>query len=345
MSESSSCPPRSSGCSSAYAARPSRSCLHPPTLLHIADPDSPSSQSSLLQFSIHRAPVTLRKEVAAVCPSLRSQPGAAELLLVPTFQRVRTPLIAVTPETEAEKNRLLETVSQTAHDASAVPCLLSLSPWCCPCCALQFSGFARSLCLLLQGRGYFADYIDPCTGHPALHARSSSVYSEVEAASQLLRYRVEQAGSCSVVLHPDWGSACYPASIVTSARIDALLTEMQAVRRRWEVQAEREQPGQGESGSAGPLRSGQEEREEREEREADAEDGGRQQQQPHGVKKGEEELKQLDEPQLLTAGQQERWIVREEGGRRGGSQAGSIAAAGQAVLTAGGCAEPAPLPH
>jgi hypothetical protein len=204
---------------------------------------------------------------------------------------------------------------------------------------VQFSGFARSLCLLLLGRGYFADYIDPCTGHPALHGRSSCVYSEVDAASQLLCYRVEQAGSCSIVLHPAWGSACYPATILTTARIDALLREMEAVRRRWEVKGVRE--GDREDGKSAADREGGEQREEeRRERESEAKDGSDQQQQPHGVGKGDEELKQLDNPQVLTAGgQQEQWIVRDGGRRRAfGSQTASNASAdGQAVmLVAGG---------
>ena len=70
-------------------------------------------------------------------PSLFSR----DVLLLSTFQRTSAPLTEFTPSTEREKDRLLE----------------------------HFSGFARSLCLLLSGRGWFADYVDPCTGHPALH--------------------------------------------------------------------------------------------------------------------------------------------------------------------------------
>ena len=199
----------SSASSSSYTARVSRSCVHPPTIIRIRDPDS-SLPASLLQYSLHTAPPTLRRELHSILPALALDPSHP-LLLLPTFQQSLAPLTTFTPQTEAEKNRLLET----------------------------FSGFARALCLHLTSRGYFADYIDPCTGHPALTASGGSVYSEVDGASALLRYRVEQAGSCSIVLHPMWGSGCYPASCVTNARVEAVLEGLQRVRRRWEVVEER----------------------------------------------------------------------------------------------------------
>ena len=64
------------------------------------------------------------------------------------------------------------------------------------------------------------------------------MYNEVDAASQLLHYRIEQAGFCSIVLHPTWGSACYPATVVTNADLAGLLREMDRVRLRWEVRGE-----------------------------------------------------------------------------------------------------------
>ena len=205
-SEASTSSSEPSSSSSSYTARVSRTCVHPPTIIRIRDPDS-SAPSSLFQFSLHTAPLTLKRELHTVLPSLNPSDS---LLVLPTFQQSLTPLTTFTPQTESEKNRLLE----------------------------AFSGFARSLCLYLTSRGYFADYIDPCTGHPALTRSGGAVYSEVDGASALLRYRVEQAGFCSIVLHPLWGSGCYPASCVTNARLEAVLEGLDRVRRRWEVNEE-----------------------------------------------------------------------------------------------------------
>ena len=222
----SSCPlPSSSSSSPSYTARVSRTCVHPPTIICIRDPDSPdttsASSTSLFQYSIHTAPLTLQRELLTIIPALATLHtttttlATQPLLILPTFQLSTTPLTTFTPETEREKNRLLE----------------------------HFAGFARSLCHFLIGRGYFADYIDPCTGHPALSRGGGAVYSEVDGASALLRYRMEQAGCCSVVLHPQWGSACYPASCVTNARVEAVLEGLERVKRRWEVRDDQQQRG------------------------------------------------------------------------------------------------------
>ncbi|CAN0431337.1 unnamed protein product [Laminaria digitata] len=47
--------------------------------------------------------------------------------------------------------------------------------------------------------------------------RSNKVYSEVEGLQLLLQYQVMNAGSCKVLLHPQWGSAVYPASLFCTA--------------------------------------------------------------------------------------------------------------------------------
>ena len=205
--------PSFSSASSTYTPRVSRTCVYPPTIIRIRDPDSSTAPSSLLQFSLHTVPLTLTRELHTILPTLPPTTPTQPLLLLPTFQYSPYPLTTFTPQTEAAKNALLE----------------------------SFTGFAKQLCLHLTSRGYFADYIDPCTGLPSLTRSGGVVYSEVDGASALLRYRVEQAGCCSIVLHPRWGSACYPASCVTNARVEAVLEGLDRVRRRWEVTEERKE--------------------------------------------------------------------------------------------------------
>ena len=139
-----------------------------------------------------------------------------------------------------------------------------------------------------------------------------TVYSEVEGASQLLGYRVEQAGFCSIVLHPQWGSACYPASLVTNADVGSVMREMDKVRRRWEVKGggEREQKvddgGQGgeASGARGGRREGGEVSSEAKEKE--------------GAKEGEE-VKAFDVASASTSaegGSEEAKVIQRREGRR-----------------------------
>jgi len=46
---------------------------------------------------------------------------------------------------------------------------------------------------------------------------SQKVFSEVQCAELLLGYQVMNAGCCKIILHPQWGSAVYPATIFTNA--------------------------------------------------------------------------------------------------------------------------------
>ena len=54
-----------------------------------------------------------------------------------------------------------------------------------------------------------------------VHKEGAGVYSEVDALVTLLGYPTANAGCCKVVLHPRWGSAVYPASLLTQAPLEA----------------------------------------------------------------------------------------------------------------------------
>ncbi|KAK9802671.1 hypothetical protein WJX73_003630 [Symbiochloris irregularis] len=141
------------------------------------------------EFSIHECPARLNSEVAAVYPSTPTD----DMLIVPTFQRSTLDLVRMGEAIEAEKDRLLE----------------------------RFVKFAVDVCEQLAQQGYWADYIDPCSGLPMVH-RSNTVYSEVEAASTLLKFQTANAGGCKVLLHPRWKTFVYPATMMAKCPRPAL---------------------------------------------------------------------------------------------------------------------------
>jgi len=193
-----------------YQPRPSRSCVYPVTSQTIRDPDVPNSEATQLEFSIHKTSIPIKRELKSVIPAVNLND---EIFIIPTFQYVKVSLSHVTDLTELEKNRLLE----------------------------NFAGWSKLICQYLIGKGFFADFIDPCTGFPSISRQSSSVFSEVDSAAALLNYRTEQVGFCNLVLHPKWGSACYPASIVVNANIDAIIEAIEKTNRRWKVNDSSEQ--------------------------------------------------------------------------------------------------------
>jgi hypothetical protein len=78
---------------------------------------------------------------------------------------------------------------------------------------LQFLEFGKELCERIRAMGYWADYIDPCSGLPMMTRECNKVYSEVDGMECLLHYKAYNAGFCKVLTHPKWGSAVYPATM------------------------------------------------------------------------------------------------------------------------------------
>jgi hypothetical protein len=118
-----------------------------------------------------------------------SPSGDAELLAIPTNQRALHDLVAVGDEIEREKDRLLNV----------------------------FMSFGQDLCGKIRSKGFWADFIDPCSGLPMLTKNCTKVYSEVDGMEVLLNYRSYNAGFCKILTHPQWGSAVYPATIFCHA--------------------------------------------------------------------------------------------------------------------------------
>lgn len=81
--------------------------------------------------------------------------------------------------------------------------------------------FAKAFCDALIEGGYWADYIDPCSGLPMIHREGNNVYGEVQGLVSLLGYQTQNAGCCKIVLHPVWGTSVYPASMFCKAPLEA----------------------------------------------------------------------------------------------------------------------------
>ena len=184
--------------SSAPAASSTASTLVPPRLLS----RTPNSTDSL-EISLHTLPKQLLREFrhvfrdeylnfstdastgAGAMDTSAGATGNMVLLALPTNQRAREDLVAVGDHIEAEKDRLLNV----------------------------FMEFGADICQKIRARGYWADYIDPCSGLPMLTLNCNKVYSEVDGMECLLNYRAYNAGFCKILTHPKWGSAVYPATI------------------------------------------------------------------------------------------------------------------------------------
>jgi hypothetical protein len=167
------------------------------------------TSSDDLECSLHYLPKQLLREFGHVfndeylkfgdSSGGDSLPGAAgnsplTLLAIPTNQRAREDLVAIGEHIEQEKDRLLNV----------------------------FLVFGKHICEQLRARGFWADYIDPCSGLPMISLNCNKVYSEVDGMECLLNYKSYNAGFCKILTHPKWGSAVYPATIFAHAPADVV---------------------------------------------------------------------------------------------------------------------------
>ncbi|CAB9510202.1 homocystinuria type D homolog, mitochondrial [Seminavis robusta] len=159
-----------------------------------------SNSGDSLECSVHTLPKPLVREFHHVFAEKylrQSSPATSsstvvvplDVLAIPTNQRARMDLVNVGDHVEQEKDRLLNT----------------------------FIDFARDFCEKVLAQGYWADFIDPCSGLPMITTDCNKVYSEVDGMECLLHYKSHNAGFCKVLTHPKWGSAVYPATIFAYA--------------------------------------------------------------------------------------------------------------------------------
>lgn len=172
---------------------PSSTLLEPKLAARAGKRDDP------IECSVHTLPKPLMREFRHVFGEKYQQDmmdsdtnmrdddddGGLELLAIPTNQQARQDLVSVGDEVEYEKDRLLNV----------------------------FLEFGQELCERIRAMGYWADYIDPCSGLPMITRDCNKVYSEVDGMECLLNYRAYNAGFCKVLTHPKWGTSVYPATI------------------------------------------------------------------------------------------------------------------------------------
>jgi len=175
-----------------------------------------NGDTNLIEVSVHTFPKPLQREFQHVFGDnvannssllsdddndngTQAQQTDCEYLAIPTNQPAREDLVSVGPKVQEEKDRLLN----------------------------AFMAFAQILCDALGKRGYWCDYIDPCSGLPMVTMQRNKVYSEVDGIEALLGYKSYNAGFCKILQHPKWGTSVYPATVFAYAPRNLLVKLLQ----------------------------------------------------------------------------------------------------------------------
>ncbi|MFK0732008.1 MAG: methylmalonic aciduria and homocystinuria type D protein [Gloeotrichia echinulata GP01] len=138
-----------------------------------------------IQISIHSPSQYICANCERILPDWKQQPF---LWVVIVLQQSQYPLVESTAFIEIEKERLRE----------------------------KFMRFGCDLAFNLRDRGYVTDLIDPRTGYPLLSHPGTVPHDDTAVVKALLKYPVIH-NKCSVLVHPDWGTAVYPSILLSEA--------------------------------------------------------------------------------------------------------------------------------
>eukprot|EP00466_Bigelowiella_natans_P007745 jgi/Bigna1/47537/estExt_Genewise1.C_150116 len=170
-----------------------------------------------IEYSIHTLHSIIKRHCKQIFPDLfkkiKNEKGDKDLpnlVCIPTFQHCSCDMLEFTESAEKEKDNLLK----------------------------SFYAWSQAVCSKLIEAGYWADYIDPCSGYPVLGTQGSSTYNEVEGMQLLLRYKFQQVGMCKVILHPRWGQRIYPASMFTVAPLEQIQKAIKWVESSFQQKTE-----------------------------------------------------------------------------------------------------------
>jgi hypothetical protein len=150
-----------------------------------------------IQISIHNPSQYICANCEKILPDWKQQQF---LWVVVVLQQAKYPLTEFTAEVEREKERLRE----------------------------KFMRFGCDVAFNLRDRGYVTDLIDPRTGYPLLSHPGLVPHDDTAVAQALLGYPVMK-NKCSVLVHPEWGTAVYPSVLLSEAPPEMMELVMKAI--------------------------------------------------------------------------------------------------------------------
>lgn len=150
-----------------------------------AFPALPSAD--MLEAVAHEAPLLLRKQMLELFPGQKLAEG--NLSVVTLAIRTEHDMSTWSDQVEEERERLTEHLVITA----------------------------KEVCGQLKEEGYWADFIDPCSGTPHYSAHSATTMFETDDRWRLLGFRIEDLGCCKVISHNRFGRHVFVGCVVTNA--------------------------------------------------------------------------------------------------------------------------------
>ncbi|MGK7938443.1 MAG: methylmalonic aciduria and homocystinuria type D protein [Xenococcaceae cyanobacterium] len=93
-----------------------------------------------------------------------------------------------------------------------------------------FFRLGYNLVFKLRDAQYQSDLFDPRNGYPLLSRPGNITVNDTALVQDLLGFDVVKH-RCSLLIHPQWGTAIYPSTIVTSASLEIIQPMLQNLQK------------------------------------------------------------------------------------------------------------------
>jgi len=148
-----------------------------------------------IEISVHDTPMLLRKEMASLFPGQNIESGT--FTTITYSQHTELDMSTWSDQVEEEREAKMETFVQVA----------------------------KEICGRLKEEGYFADFIDPCSGTPYYGSHTNTTMFETDEKFRALGFRIEDLGCCKVISHPQFGRNVFVGTIMTNAKKDSIVID------------------------------------------------------------------------------------------------------------------------
>lgn len=146
--------------------------------------------NDLLECVAHKCPDLMSRDFQELFPNRSSSQA---LTVITVSQKTSHDMKAWTPEMEEEREELTE----------------------------NFVNLAQKLRQKLNEAGYWADFIDPCSGRPFIGPFTNATLFETDDRYRNFGFDIEDLGCCKVISHHVWGTKAFVGSLFTNASLDS----------------------------------------------------------------------------------------------------------------------------
>lgn len=179
-----------------------RNCLLEPQLYQI-----PAVGVDSIEISVHYMPKQWKSDFSFVDDLVGEVVGDTGVLLVLTSQPAKLDLLKVSPETNEERDLLLEKFFAFSELLKKELSSLQKTN-----VTIQKQGKVKKI---------WSDYCDPCSGLLYRTKSCPVIFPEVAFFEKLRRFNsLFLCGACKVAIHPTWKTKFYPATFFTTASAD-----------------------------------------------------------------------------------------------------------------------------